>query len=154
MLLSPSRWAAVATVTGTLALVACGGGNGSNNNNGYAGPAASSTPTTTAAAAAVSSSGAGTTDRLSAAADGSLKFNTSSLTAKAGKVTLDMSNPSSSGQPHGISITGNGVNAGGNVVQPGQSATATATLKPGKYTFFCPVPGHREAGMQGTLTVK
>jgi uncharacterized cupredoxin-like copper-binding protein len=30
----------------------------------------------------------------------------------------------------------------------------SAQLKPGNYTFYCSVPGHRQAGMQGTLTVK
>ena len=36
----------------------------------------------------------------------------------------------------------------------GGTKSFSATLKPGTYTYYCSVPGHREAGMQGTLTVK
>ena len=36
----------------------------------------------------------------------------------------------------------------------GSSKTLTLNLKPGTYKFFCSVPGHRAAGMEGTLTVK
>ena len=32
-------------------------------------------------------------------------------------------------------------------------STVTATVKPGKYTYYCIVPGHEKAGMKGTLTV-
>jgi uncharacterized cupredoxin-like copper-binding protein len=51
-------------------------------------------------------------------------------------------------------ITGNGVSVAGVVVGPGGTSTVSASLKPGTYTFYCTVPGHREAGMSGTLTVK
>jgi uncharacterized cupredoxin-like copper-binding protein len=34
------------------------------------------------------------------------------------------------------------------------TTSITLNLKPGTYTFFCQVPGHRAAGMFGTLTVK
>jgi nitrite reductase (NO-forming) len=37
--------------------------------------------------------------------------------------------------------------------QPGQSTTGTFNLFAGEYTFYCTVPGHRQAGMEGTLTV-
>jgi plastocyanin len=35
----------------------------------------------------------------------------------------------------------------------GKSDQLKANLKPGKYSFYCDIPGHREAGMEGTLTV-
>jgi plastocyanin len=35
----------------------------------------------------------------------------------------------------------------------GESDELKANLKPGKYTIYCDVPGHREAGMEGTITV-
>jgi uncharacterized cupredoxin-like copper-binding protein len=139
------RRALIVPVAATVALTACGGGGDGDGGGG--------TQQGTAQGTAVAA-GAATTDRLSAAADGSLAFNTKSLSAKAGRVTLALTNPSSSGQPHGIAIDGSGVDADGKVVDPGGASTVTATLKPGKYTFYCPVPGHRQAGMQGTLTVR
>jgi plastocyanin len=81
-----------------------------------------------------------------------LRFNVTSLAAKAGKVKLVMSNPSS--LTHSIAIEGNGVTAAGSVVTQGGTSTVSANLRPGTYTFYCTVPGHREAGMQGTLTVQ
>jgi plastocyanin len=35
----------------------------------------------------------------------------------------------------------------------GGSRTLTIKLKPGTYTFYCSVPGHRQAGMEGTLKI-
>jgi len=63
-----------------------------------------------------------------------------------------MANPSS--LPHAVSVEGNGVDKDGNTVQKGGTSTVTATLKPGTYDFYCPVDGHRQAGMEGKLTVK
>jgi plastocyanin len=94
--------------------------------------------------------------KISADPSGALKFDKSNLTAKAGKVTIDMDNPSA--VPHSIAIEGNGVDEEGTGstagVGKGQVSTVTVDLKPGKYTFYCPVPGHEEGGMKGTLTVE
>jgi uncharacterized cupredoxin-like copper-binding protein len=85
---------------------------------------------------------------------GQLRFNTNRLTTHPGAVQLVLTNPSSAGMPHGIAIRGGGVNSTGRIVGPGGTSTVTAKLKRGKYTFFCPVPGHAQAGMTGTLTVR
>jgi plastocyanin len=83
---------------------------------------------------------------------GQLKFLASSATATPGKVVVRMKNASST--PHDIAITGGGLNQVGQVVSGGGVSTVSASLKPGTYTFYCSVPGHRAAGMVGTLTVK
>ena len=78
-----------------------------------------------------------------------LKFNTKTLHASHGRVTIRMTNPSSMFK-HGIAIAGHGK---GRIVGRNGVSSVTATLKKGRYTFFCPVPGHRSAGMVGTLIV-
>jgi plastocyanin len=83
---------------------------------------------------------------------GQLKFLASSASATPGKVVVRMKNASST--PHDIAITGAGVSQVGPVVSGGGVSTVSASLKPGTYTFYCSVPGHRAAGMVGTLTVK
>ena len=81
-------------------------------------------------------------------------FSTKRLNADAGEVTLSMSNPSGNQAPHAIEVEGNGVEEVGDTVQPGGTSTATADLKAGRYTFYCPVGNHRDEGMEGTLTVR
>ncbi len=81
------------------------------------------------------------------------RYDTTTLTAKAGSVTISMMNPSSTGMPHGIAVQGNGVDKDGPTVQPGGTSTVTVTLKPGTYTYYCPVSGHEAGGMKGILTV-
>ncbi len=85
---------------------------------------------------------------------GNLAFTKAKLKAKHGKVKITMSDPSSSGIPHGIAVQGNGVKKVGEIVAPGSKSKLTVRLKPGRYTFYCPVPGHRAAGMHGRLVVK
>jgi uncharacterized cupredoxin-like copper-binding protein len=122
-----------------VALVAgCGGG---------------STTSGQTAAATSTQAAKGEVIHLSADPGGALRFTQSSLKAKAGTVTLVMKNPSSAGMEHGIAIEGNGVDSDGQTVSPGGTSSVTATLKKGTYTFYCPVPGHKQAGMVGKITV-
>jgi uncharacterized cupredoxin-like copper-binding protein len=132
---------AVPAVLFALAIAACGGSS-------------SSSSTTAASTSSTQPSGGGQTIKTSADPNGALKFAQTSLSAKSGSVTIDMSNPSSSGIEHGIAIEGNGVDQDGTIVQPGSTATVTANLKPGKYEFYCPFDSHKQQGMTGTLTVK
>lgn len=59
--------------------------------------------------------------------------------------------------PHDLHVTGQGSTqeiAGATAtLKAGEMGSFTITLKPGTYTFFCAVPGHKDRGMQGTLTV-
>ena len=90
--------------------------------------------------------------RLSADPGGELRFDRPSLEARAGQVTLVMDNPSP--VPHNVSIEGRGVAQEGKTVGEGGRWTVRAKLRPGKYDFYCSVAGHRQGGMQGTLTVR
>jgi plastocyanin len=135
-----------ALVLASALLAGCGG-----NDNEKA--AATATPAATATEAPASGSGGGgATIKVAAPADGSLKFDQSTLSAKAGKVTFDFSNPSS--VPHAFSVEGNGVEETTDTVTGSDAPALTVDLKPGTYDYYCPVDGHRAAGMEGKLTVK
>ena len=80
-----------------------------------------------------------------------LAFNHKRLTAKHGTVTLVMANPS--GLPHAIAVEGHGIDKDGKTVTKGGTSRVTVKLKKGTYTFYCPVDGHKAAGMKGKLVV-
>ncbi len=145
----------LAGLSAAMVAAGCGSQNSSSSattsGSGNSAPAKTAAPATTPNASAGSPSGA---VRLQADPSGALKFTTTTLQAKAGKVTIKMTNPSS--VPHSIAVEGNGVDEDSpqKQVTGGQAATVTATLKPGKYSFYCPVDGHEKAGMKGTLIVR
>ena len=92
----------------------------------------------------------GTLDIPVAAAGLAYKF--ADAEAPAGSVKFTSENPQT--VQHDIAIEGNGASGKGEVVGQGGVSEFTADLEPGDYTFYCSVPGHREGGMEGTLTVK
>jgi uncharacterized cupredoxin-like copper-binding protein len=107
-----------------------------------------------AGAVAVADAKGGQTVRTRAAAHGALKFTVKRLKARHGVVTIVMTNPKSAGTVHGIAVEGHGIDKDGRIVRPGRTSRVTVRLKRGTYTFYCPVPGHRAAGMKGRLVVR
>ena len=140
---------AFALAFASIALVACGGGSSSSSDS-------------TGSEATSPSSGVGETEGKSAdsastldiaAASSGLAYASDRATASAGEVTVDFDNP----QPleHDVAIEDSSGKVVGQTEVITESETSTVVnLKPGTYTFFCTVPGHREAGMEGILTVK
>jgi plastocyanin len=131
-----------------LGLAACGGGDDNNDTT------AASTPASTApAGGGGGAGGGGATVDVSTPSGSDLAFNQKDLTAKAGSVTIDFDNEQA--LSHDVKVEdSSGQELGGTDLVSSGTANATVDLQPGTYTFFCSVPGHREAGMEGTLTVK
>jgi plastocyanin len=88
---------------------------------------------------------------LTADPGGAFSFDQTELTAAAGEVTIELVNES--GIPHNVEIEGNGVEEVSETISEG-STELTVTLDAGEYTFYCNIAGHREGGMEGTLTVE
>jgi plastocyanin len=97
--------------------------------------------------------GGGASVAVDSPADGSLVYQPNGLEAQPGNLTIEYDNPSP--VPHSIAVATSNGNVLGET-QPGAGGTQTlelSNLTPGKYVFYCTVPGHREAGMEGDLTV-
>ncbi len=83
---------------------------------------------------------------------GSLAYVFADATASPGALTI--TSPNESSVPHNIALEGGGVDEVGEVVQDGGVSEISADVQAGEYTFYCSVEGHREAGMEGELTVE
>ena len=84
--------------------------------------------------------------------NGQLAYITKVATAPPGMI--EIASPNESATPHNIAIEGGGLDEKGEVVQNGGVSKISVDLKPGEYAYYCSVPGHREGGMEGKLTVK
>lgn len=137
-----------------LALVACG--SSSDSSSSTTETSGGETQSGQGGAAKEEGSGGGgssSTLKFEADPNGELAYTSTSETAKAGKVTVEFNNPQALTHDVAIEDSG-GKEVGATELIASGSDTTTVDLKPGTYTYFCTVPGHREAGMEGTLTVK
>ncbi len=131
-----------------VALALVGAGCGDDDDDG----GSSGGNTSPAEQPADTGGGAAQTLKLTADPGGALKFDKSTLSAKAGKVTIVLDNPSS--LPHAVEIEGNGIEEESDTIGQDETTEVTATVKAGEYEYYCPVDGHKAAGMEGTLTVQ
>jgi plastocyanin len=127
----------------TLGVAACGGDD-DDDGGGAAEPA-------TDTSGGGGGGGEGTVIMLTADPGGALSFDQTELSAPAGEVTIQLMNDS--GTPHNVEIEGNGVEETSETITEGMTEL-TVTLEPGEYEFYCAVDGHKDAGMEGTLTVE
>jgi plastocyanin len=155
-----------ALLLAAMALVACGGGDDSTN--GDTSPAAGAVEDVEEGAEdaqeevedkadeAKEEAEGGTADSEStfdveADPSGGLAYTTDEATVSPGKVTVNFTN--SSPVPHDVRIEDDsGKDLGGTEVISESTESTQVNLKPGDYTFYCSVPGHRQGGMEGTLT--
>ena len=128
-----------------LTLAACGGDDDDETT------AASDTTTTedTTTEAATGGGGGGETVDIS---EVEFAIEPKEVTTKAGEVTFAVSNDGSA--PHNLEVEGNGIEEVSETIDGGQKTDLTVNLEPGEYEMYCAIPGHREQGMEGTVTVQ
>jgi plastocyanin len=158
-----TRLALLAVPLTAVAIAACGSSSSSSSASSTSHAATSSAPaatssssvssSSTTSAAAAAPSGKATTLHLAAATTGALMYSTMTLSAPAGKVTIDFTNDSV--VPHNVSVQKgtSGPNIAATPTFDKGTKSITMNLTPGTYTYYCSVPGHRQAGMVGTLKV-
>lgn len=118
-------------VVGALVLGACGGDDGNGDGDANGGGDGGST--------------------VSVVGTDALAFEPSELSAPAGTVTVELTSEEAVEHTFVVEEADDTVVA---TAAPGETDTGTIDLEAGDYTFYCDVPGHREAGMEGTLTVE
>jgi plastocyanin len=113
---------------------------------------AESTPAPAETATPEGGGGGGSTVSVAADPAGQLAYEPTTLTATAGEVTIEFTNEAS--VPHDVVVERDGEDLGETEQITDSSTSTSVELQAGEYTYYCSVPGHREAGMEGTLTVE
>ena len=146
---SSTSTASSAVATSTSSSAAATTGTSSSAGTGTS----SSAGTGTSSSASAAGTGGGSDLTIAANPGGQLMFTKMSLSAKAGTVTIKFTNNSPEMHNFTIQQGTSGPVVGATPTFDGGTKTLTVKLKAGTYTYYCSVPGHRLAGMQGTLTV-
>jgi plastocyanin len=107
--------------------------------------------TTTTGAGGGAAEAKPTTLKLAADPD-AIAYDATELSGTAGKVTIDFDNPSAIA--HDVCLESDGQELGCSATIAQGNTSLSQDLQPGTYAFFCSVDGHRQSGMEGTLTIK
>jgi plastocyanin len=82
------------------------------------------------------------------------KYDPNTITHAHGSITFFLENNGTSAHDLTIFDSSGKQISGSELVQPGNDSSYTVTLStPGTYQFWCTQPGHKDAGMTGTLTI-
>lgn len=131
-----------------LTLVACGSDSDSDSTSTSAETTAESTGGGSEGSSAVS------VVEIEAAEGTDLAYTTDAATTTAGQVSIDFTNPQTLSHDVAIEDSSGKELGGTDLIADGATTATIGDLEAGEYTFYCTVPGHREAGMEGTLTVE
>lgn len=150
--------ACLAAIVAALGLVACGGDDDDATTATDTAAETTEAPSDETGATDETAAGESTTLQIAADPGGALEYTETELSAPAGNVTVEFTNESQ--VPHDVVFSEPGGEAGGEqiggteVITGDSTTTELTDLEPGEYQFWCTVPGHLQAGMQGTLTVE
>jgi plastocyanin len=90
---------------------------------------------------------------VAAVPDGTFAFEQESLETEPGQLTVTFDNPAPIAHDFCVEDPGGEELGCTDLIADGDTDTAQFDLEPGEYTYFCSVAGHRDGGMEGTLTV-
>jgi uncharacterized cupredoxin-like copper-binding protein len=107
--------------------------------------------TTTGTTQSTATTSTTTTSKAVQVSEVEFKIKLPQTSVPAGRYTFDVSNDGK--VPHDLVVKGAGAQKGTPTIDPGQSKSLQVDLKPGTYDVYCSIPGHKQLGMDVTLTV-